>query len=339
MASFSFLSIASLLSNQFELASEIPIEEEGGYLVERFISNMDEYLCAICREVCRSPVSINCGHTFCCKCLERSESNFKNQCPQCRAPITRSVPSFNMKMKIDGSQIKCMNYEYGCTFIDAVSRINMHEEECELKHVICIQCKQNCLSSSLENHKKEECPNRLVSCKDCSKMIPLSIMSDHIDECLFQNVTCESCEKEFTRLVLASHQTSECPKQIIPCRYHKYGCEYTCKREDMNIHDEMVNHVPIICQTLDKKMEEWDMIRISQLQNGPFSVSGHGHVVMLCSDLENVTCKLCRHKIPEIKGRFFGYACSNGCPFSLCIPCFSTQRLFRSKRHNVILRL
>ena len=336
MASFSLLSLASMLSNnQFVAATQVQVEDDGGYPVERFVANMEEYLCAICREVCRYPVSINCGHTFCKKCLEKSETNFKNQCPQCRVVITQVVPSFNMKMKIDGSQIRCKYSEFDCNVIDAVSRIMEHEFICEKKHIDCEQCDTMQLFSEIENHKKNICESRPTSCHECLKTYPFNKAQDHDAVCLMKTVECIDCNESFKRMILPSHIDNECKKYIIPCIYHNYGCEYECKREDMSDHIDKTNHIPIICATLDKKMDEWDTLIDSQLQSGPFRVSGHGHVVLLCSDLENTLCRGCKKIILPRNGRFFGYACNVGCAFNLCLSCFPKQRLYRSKRSNV----
>ena len=339
MASFSLLSLSSLssiLSNQFVPASEVQIEEEeNGYPVERFVANMDEYLCAICREVCRFPVSINCGHTFCKKCLDKSEINFKNQCPQCRIIITQVVPSFNMKMKIDGSPIRCQYSEFGCNFISAVCRIKEHELTCEQKHIECKQCFTMQLFSDIENHKKETCESRPIVCEECLVSYPFDKSVEHDQVCVMKTITCTFCQESFKRMVYSSHIANDCKKYVIPCTFHNYGCEYECKREDMILHLEQTNHIPIICSLLDKKMYEWDLLMDSQLQNGPFRVSGHGHTVLLCSDLENTLCRCCKKIILPRNGRFFGYACATGCAFNLCLSCFPKQRLYRSKRSNV----
>lgn len=334
MNSISLVSLASLLSNHFSPASSI-IEEEGGYPVERFVANMDEYLCAICREVCRSPVSINCGHTFCGSCLQRSESNFRNQCPQCRTLISQAVPSFNMKMKIDGSMIRCQYEEYGCTVQNAVCRITDHEEECLHRHIECKQCKKQQLFSTMDEHMRDTCLYRPVPCQDCISQVPFQLLEQHNEICIMKNVKCQDCDGEFRRLILQSHHMNECQKHIIPCQYSNYGCPFSCRRELMKEHVDSVNHMEMVCGTMDKKMAEWDSLLDSQLQNGPFRVSGHGHVVMLCSDLDQSICKSCRIPIQPRNDRFFGYACGSGCNYFLCLSCFPKHRLYRSKRSNI----
>jgi hypothetical protein len=330
------MSIESLLAfalSGMRMNNPLPVPEVG-YSSDRFIDNMDQHICAICREVYRLPVSTNCGHSFCSKCLHKAELNFKNQCPSCRTPIHQSVPAFHLRMIIDGSQIRCMNHEYGCTHVDAVSRIEEHEVSCTYKHVLCNQCESLTLESTIDLHKKDTCPSRPTKCEECTSLIPLDEMKEHMEECPMTKVPCELCKEVLLRFLLPSHHADHCLQSIIPCMYHKYGCSFTCKRDEMKQHEEQVNHIPIICSTLDQKMEEWDTMLVCQLQNGPFKVAGHSHPVVLCSDLDENRCKTCKKIIVEKNGRYFGYHCANGCPYSLCLACFSSQRLFRSKRHN-----
>ena len=45
--------------------------------------------CPVCLEVMKTPVSLACGHNFCCKCLH-SVYIRKNKCPVCRRTIYSS---------------------------------------------------------------------------------------------------------------------------------------------------------------------------------------------------------------------------------------------------------
>ena len=51
--------------------------------------------CSICTEILTKPLVINCGHTFCKKCLDRwIEQKGKNSnCPNCRSRILFSTPN------------------------------------------------------------------------------------------------------------------------------------------------------------------------------------------------------------------------------------------------------
>ena len=162
-------------------------------------------------------------------------------------------------------------------------------------------------------------------------------MVEHHDKlCPLVDVVCDACEETCKRFVLDSHQMYACPKMVIPCKYKKYGCPISCRRDEMEKHDQDTNHIPIICAMMDLRLTELDNLYLSQLQHGPFRVSGHGHVVILCNDLTNTSCKSCKKQIqPTKQGMHFGYQCSQGCDFSLCVTCLGKKRLYRSKRQNI----
>lgn len=326
-------SLASLAILAQAIYASMPDEsDQSGWPLDRFVDkNLLDYVCAICRDICRNAVSINCGHTFCEKCIQRSSHNFKNECPQCRVLITQMVPSFHIRMKIEGLHIMCENNESGCTYTDATSRIKEHEESCPKRNVPCDDCEQNILESELEDHRLNRCTHRKVKCDICVNMVPLHKMEEHVrDLCLLKEIGCEWCSVVMQRFLMSGHLT-ECPKLVIPCTYYSYGCKNVCERQLMSTHLESVNHIPIICNAFDNKIEEWDRLYLSQLNDGPFRISGHGHLVVLCSDLNGVRCKACRKPMKEHKERFFGYICTNGCPFALCVECFGQRRLYRSK--------
>ncbi|XP_037374919.1 E3 ubiquitin-protein ligase TRIM38-like [Talpa occidentalis] len=56
----------------------------------------EEATCSICLELMVKPVSIDCGHSFCCRCIESilenprvTSSLRRSQCPLCQAPFER----------------------------------------------------------------------------------------------------------------------------------------------------------------------------------------------------------------------------------------------------------
>ncbi|XP_072400012.1 LON peptidase N-terminal domain and RING finger protein 3 [Diabrotica undecimpunctata] len=56
-----------------------------------FFQAMDQkpllFTCPVCRSVLRTPVTIECGHTFCNDCLSSPENNFSNRCAVCAAEL------------------------------------------------------------------------------------------------------------------------------------------------------------------------------------------------------------------------------------------------------------
>ena len=63
----------------------------------KFMKNMllNRLQCSICTEILSKPLVLNCGHTFCQKCLEKwiEQKGKKSDCPNCRNRILFSTPN------------------------------------------------------------------------------------------------------------------------------------------------------------------------------------------------------------------------------------------------------
>lgn len=65
--------------------------------------------CTVCYEIFPgTPMTIQCGHTFCSSCIENLEKSTENynttfNCPMCRKPayLNRAVPNFSVKNILD----------------------------------------------------------------------------------------------------------------------------------------------------------------------------------------------------------------------------------------------
>lgn len=128
--------------------------------MERFVNSVDENLiCSICCGVFTYPVVTNCGHTFCCACLNawlrspNSEDDnadittnsivdqiqsSRTRCPACRQNLEVSAPSYNqstngrlisstvarpviaLRNLIESLPMKCTYAYRGCELIESV---------------------------------------------------------------------------------------------------------------------------------------------------------------------------------------------------------------------------
>ena len=305
-----------------------------GWALDRFTSNMEEYVCGICRDVFKNAATINCGHTYCQYCIARSEHNFKNQCPLCRTLITQTVPDFSKRMFINGSIIKCQHHEDGCTFKDATSRIFEHEFICSYRPFPCSLCKDTVPFRSLEYHMENECEKRPVTCKDCHQKIPYFQVENHKNECPELDTTCLNCDWVGKQFAKAQHN-SECPNILTECTYKEYGCDHICIRNKLASHIQQVDHLQLVCAYIEEREEHWEQKLAERLQDGPFTVSTHGHSVWLVCDLdEDNKCHVCHQECKLIHTNRFGYKCTKGCAYYLCASCLYKHRTFKSK-HTV----
>ena len=310
------------------------MQASGGWSVDRFLPSdrTDAFLCAICREVCREAVSINCGHTFCNECMNKSSQYYHNQCPQCRAIILNVVPAFAVRMEINGCHLTCSFKEKGCEFITSVSRMSDHEKECEYRLVPCTLCHELVVRKEAAIHERDTCKQRRIACPVCDQGIPFEGMNTHrLVTCPEETLQCVYCiTHECPRKSLVKHY-EVCPKIRVPCPYRKYGCSFTSERCEMVQHTESVNHLEIVCRYMDTKLDA-----PPSLLDGPFAVDCHAHRVVLCSDVKEEACHECEEYVEpeEDRGFCLGYRCVlSGCSYAMCPTCLPEHRLYKSRQN------
>jgi hypothetical protein len=302
-----------------------------GWPVERFIEPMDDFICPICREVCRDASSINCGHSYCESCILISNiSEYGDRCSLCRVKIIQQVPDFSKRMIINRKLMTCMNKELGCKTSTSVLNILEHEKMCEFRIVKCNSCTDYISLVLMEEHIKNICMFRLVPCNECKSLVQYSLMETHLTECPSQLIDCPYCNWIGLRSELTLHE-SECQDMPVLCIYHIHGCDVIVPRRLKEEH-EKTNHTALLSRALYKLSEKIEFNMQSYPPDGPYRILRHPHSVVLCSDLDNDSCDVCRNAITGRDGLWIGYRCIRGCNYTVCVACFPSVRLYRSKR-------
>ena len=300
-----------------------------GWPTDRFLSISEDSICSICREIPRNAMSISCGHTFCNYCINRAATP-SNKCPTCRESITVIVPNYSLRTMIMKSLVTCMNKEYGCSMVQPLEEITVHEKQCTYCHNPCSTCNELVRITEQTIHNKNACVYRFEPCpKGCTKMVRVKDMETHDNEiCPETIIACDYCDWKGKR---GEKHHDTCEQYIIPCIYKSYGCLFQCSRNTMYLH-EKEDHTKILCNAIDTTRKEFNEFKISHLHEGPFKISGHPHRVVLCSDIVNECCDYCEQVIePVHNNMYFAYRCGKGCPLTICITCLSKKRLYKSK--------
>lgn len=293
-----------------------PISTSCGWNLDRFTQNMSEYICSICSHVYRDAMTLQCGHTFCQSCIFMSESN-QSTCIECNTLYLQFVPDFSKRLKINQSITTCSYKPYGCLFIDTLQHSLLHEITCPYKQVSCEKCKVVCCKNQISHHMTDDCMYRVQDCEKCGQSIPTVFYDKHKNN--------ECMEKE-----LSSEQQND-TETCHPCRYSIYGCSSTISYDQINTHEQEIDHFTLVCATLEKREKEWKQKWVYTHQDGPYHIRTHNHIVTLCADGKEDECSECKKPLQEENGNWFGYYCAQGCMYTVCMDCFNNVRLYKSK--------
>lgn len=223
-----------------------PLNPPVDYRSLDYVTEPDENLvCAICRCPFVDPVVLpDCDHCFCRECIRQSWTTPhplgpRGDCPSCRTPGKlgpRSATSKIIVNILDDLEVHCPKKEEGCAaklkrgevqdHITLYCGYGMTEclgKNCDLPvlrkdstdgclhfGVCCIDCRQSMLMSNLEQHWKQECPDRKVHCG--------------------------MCRMDVNYRDLQHHSRESCPAISVPCPGHEFGCPSRFKKNQAEKH-------------------------------------------------------------------------------------------------------
>lgn len=217
---------------------------ESGWEKDRFISQVEDYICGICLNVYRNAMTLQCGHTFCHGCIQNI-----NRCAICRASTNDFVPDYSKRMHILGLTVKCSHED--CPITDSLRAIHHHEQVCDYKLVACNDCKTDIQHKNFSSHALV-CEERKIPCEACLKLYPKHSLSNHL--CPQAHVSCELCKWTGKRID-QEHHDKECMNRVIACPLARYGCTFTGVRHGMVSHIETVDHVVMMSQSIEERLK------------------------------------------------------------------------------------
>lgn len=207
----------------------------------RALEYVDSYdhnlMCPICHSPFVRPVTLECEHVFCQRCI--NETMFHQgqdlrtnsaTCPSCRrklhhpatAPVTKILHHI-----LDELRVKCPFASAGCCEIQHRGLIQDHVDKyCDYVEVECPL--QSCLLTVQRKDAREQrCLHGLVQCGDC-KMCFLEMERESHREyhCQAGKVSCPACKAQVLRRDLEGH-TESCSEAEFPCGAAQYGCDFS----------------------------------------------------------------------------------------------------------------
>ena len=253
--------------------------QRGGFPVGIFINQArcEDFLCHVCTDVCRSPVTCQSGtHLFCLNCLTES-IRINPSCPVCRERLAVPVPSAFATAKVSALDIVCVHGK--CQWRGTCGRLDGHLDiECLHEPIKCsgeggcatlvprgemathqqFACPQSCPNESgddqdacdvrlsradLIDHLKDHCKLRLVNCPhpSCDVSVRYNRIPAHLETCPYAPVPCpRGCDaRDLIRRGLDAHK-SNCPNEPVPCVHAPLGCSHVAPRCEIIQHEQDV---------------------------------------------------------------------------------------------------
>ena len=247
-----------ILASLLEEADAGPTRRRSHHPVDlRALEYVDSYdhnlMCAICHSPFVRPVTLECEHVFCQRCI--SETMFHQgqdlrtdsaTCPSCRRklhhPATTPVTKI-LNHILDELRVNCPYRSAGCQEIKHRGQIQDHVDKyCDYVEVECPL--ENCLLTVQRKDTREQrCLHGLVRCGDCRMSFLEKELESHRERhCEAGRVPCPDCKTQICRRDLAGH-AEICPEAVFPCGAAQYGCDFSAKAETLLEH---VNTCPLV---------------------------------------------------------------------------------------------
>jgi hypothetical protein len=322
-----------------------------GYPADRFIVPIDDYICVICRDVCKNTCVIECGHIFCHDCIVEAEKQ-KQECPSCRTPFTDIQTSPWHTSKIKGLEVHCCYKEY-CEFTDALHRITEHEAMCDFRPTQCDVCQVHVWHKDHDVHPTT-CVKRPEECLHCHETLPWDELECHYkNTCLVILLECPNqCDSTLYLRPDLIHHVTVCHLEKIPCVYQSIGCTELTPRYALPNHEcDISFHFPLLIKHQYTQKEEYELqlqkiqddfyktkahytiqmeSMLSLVHKGPEHINDHVHPLELCKDDSTHKCDIC-HMTINSPNKTVWYRCNTQCDFDVCLVCFSQKRMIKNK--------
>lgn len=206
----------------------------------------DDLMCPVCHELLDRPQQTTCGHLFCKKCLEQSNSSHEEnwKCPQCRTVFdSGGFDDKYLDRKVKNLMIYCPNAL--CEWKGSLLNLSNHKvgkecKGCQYEPVLCtLGCGEKFIRKSLEDHKKGGCLMRTVVCEHCQWKGSFRDSSCHFSSCQKYPIPCPNlCGLDGFPVEEMKNHLQKCPKQEIKCPYNNMGCTAVFKRHELESHKE-----------------------------------------------------------------------------------------------------
>lgn len=201
-------------------------------------SSFFELKCPVCFELLvKDPQLVSCcGHHFCGDCLKKLR---RKPCPLCKETF-QSIPDKGHKRQLQSLRVYCLKRSEGCAWEGELRLLESHMSDsgdCQFSKGSCpLGCGRLVSRALMEDHEKNECLKRLLTCSICSTY------SDTADNFTKHQLYCPelvmacpfaSCLVTLKRKEMSTH-VSACPYNIVKCASN--GCSWSGSPRELASH-------------------------------------------------------------------------------------------------------
>jgi len=221
-----------------------------------YVETVNENLiCPICRVALVDPVDTECEHTFCKECISQALEH-KDVCPIDRSPFPQPS-TITRSHKIVLNQLDSLLVECMCCEAHIPRSMLRHHLDRYCKETLVKCPDKGCLQQVKRKFSEQGCLHNDIACPDCGEIHQEVVMSKHRETyCKERQKQCQHCGADILRCKQSQHE-EECLDLIIPCMWSEYGCDYECKRGDLQFHRSDCNFRLIgpMADTLRKEIQ------------------------------------------------------------------------------------
>lgn len=177
-------------------------------LEEAFAGSVE---CCVCLEVARQAVQCANQHIACASCMGRCGA----RCPVCKASLNNAKPARLVRKLVSELRVRCRAADRGCKAVCTMATLASHEAECPLRVRLCPNgCGLSLPSGKMRAHLHSDCPQQLVSCRECKTRMYRHSKPHHLcDVCPRRG-----CGTRFMRsqasvhALVCAHRQVRCPR-------------------------------------------------------------------------------------------------------------------------------
>ncbi|XP_028294687.1 TNF receptor-associated factor 3 isoform X2 [Gouania willdenowi] len=268
----------------------------GGFK-ERFVEKPEKkYCCEACMNVLCQPQQTECGHRFCLSCISNILSQQSPVCPADMEPLFKDKVFRDVccHREIMALKVLCRSESNGCKETMSLQQIPEHLNVCPFFEVPCplMKCKERMMRKEIPEHLNWKCKHRESSCEFCCSKMALIDLQKHKDTvCPAFPVSCPNhCSSSSRpRSEMTLHQ-QECPKAVVTCPFHRYGCSFKGLNQDVKQHELTFapDHLRMLANrnvSLENKVEE---VKVELVERCSGLVSLNSRLTELHSSLDEL---------------------------------------------------